>query len=108
MKSAIDIKSLDWWLCISILLTMAAALTGFKEGFYATIVISIIRIGASLFSQGIKSDPTINRFTYSFLIIVSFIVWDKIPIAWWLTFIATAIYTFIDKYIVERLLVFLE
>jgi len=103
-----DIKSPDWWMCFFILITMALALIGYHEGFYATIVISIIRLGLSLFTQGIKSEAFSYRFTYVFLIIVAFYVWDNVPTAWWLMFITTAIYTFIDKHLVERLLVWLE
>ena len=108
MKSAINITSADWWLCLFILFAMAAALAGFNEGYYATIAISIVRITISSYSTGITSEATVNRFVYGFLIAVAFYMSDNINHAWWLMFIATAIYTFIDKHLVERLLVWLE
>ena len=103
IKFKINLNSLDWWYWFLTLLALIAGLSGFRDGFYLVILISIIQFLHFTITKGFTAFPTQVRFVYA--IFVSIALFDPTQIFYWLLLIGTVMVTLFNTCFIARILI---
>lgn len=103
MKLKIDYTSIYWWYWFVTLIAMFAGLSGFAEGFYVVIIVSIVQFAHFWTRSGFTAFPTQVRFVYGIFTIIGLL--DPTRFLYWALLIGTVMVTLFDRCIIARVLI---
>ena len=103
MKLQIRYRSLEWWYWFVTLVAMIVGLSGFVEGFYAVVIVSIIQVAHFTVTRHFSDFQTQVRFVYALFTIIA--LFDPTRIFYWALLLGTIMVTFFDRCIIARFLV---
>lgn len=73
MQSKINIESLNWWLWFLCLVFIVAAIAGWKQGYYLTMIVSFLNLLSSLFKEkDLIAFPVQIRLVYFTITLIGF------------------------------------
>lgn len=102
MKLKIDFKSFEWWYWLVTLIAIIIGLSGWIEGFYSTILISIIQIVHFTVLDGLAALTTQVRIVYGIFTIAA--LFDPTQIIYWILLFGTIMVILFDKCMIATVL----